>query len=80
MGHREEIAALQTAVGSQCEQAQTRMRQVNAFGERVMQELSALQDHLHGVKEDTLAGVASDDEDEGANQDGFFITQQQPNA
>merc|ERR1712146_849129 len=60
--HREEIAFLQVKVGSQSEAAQERMRQVNEFGERVMAELTSLQDHLHGVKEDATAGELSDDE------------------
>jgi cell division septum initiation protein DivIVA len=72
--HREEMAALQQAVGVQNEQAQQRMKQVNQFGERVMKELTQLQDHLHGVKEDTMAGVLSDEE-EDPNSDSFFITQ-----
>jgi hypothetical protein len=72
--HRDEIGQLQQAVGSQAEQAQQRMKQVNQFGERVMKELTQLQDHLHGVKEDTMAGVLSDEE-EDPNSDSFFITQ-----
>merc|ERR1712196_270242 len=76
--HREEIALLQVKVGSQSEAAQERMRQVIEFGERVMQELTSLQDHLHGVKEDVL----SDDSPRpvpaptaSAPDSSFFITQ-----
>lgn len=74
--HREEISTMQTAVGEQAQQAQQRMKQVNQFGERVMKELTQLQDHLHGVKEDTLTGVLSEDEDD-VGGDSFFITQPQ---
>merc|ERR550514_2241014 len=65
--HREEIALLQVKVGSQSEAAQERMRQVNEFGERVMQELTSLQDHLQGVKEDAGGGLMGEHSDEDPN-------------
>lgn len=51
--HRDEVEALQTAVGAQAQQAQLRMNQVNSFGSRVMAELSDLHENLKGTSTDT---------------------------
>merc|ERR550537_1201172 len=51
--HRQEVEALQSAVGAQAQQAQLRMDQVNQFGARVMAELSDLHDNLKGTNSDT---------------------------
>jgi hypothetical protein len=51
--HRDEVEALHAAVGSQAQQAQVRMDQVNSFGSRVMAELSDLHENLKGTNTNT---------------------------
>jgi hypothetical protein len=51
--HRDEVEALQTAVGAQAQHAQLRMDQVNQFGSRVMSELSDLHENLKGTNTET---------------------------
>lgn len=68
--HADEVLALKEAVNTQTVTAQQRMVQVNEFGERVMKELTMLQEQLHGKEAETKDLLAS-----GEPDSDFFLTQ-----
>merc|ERR1719487_2494227 len=61
---RAELTKLREELGSQSASKVDRMRQLSQFGERVMRELGALQEHLHEVRQETVDSVLLEDDDE----------------
>lgn len=65
--HRRELRRLQ---GDAAAHESDRHDRLSQFGEQVMSELSSLQQHLRGVKQETVDAVAVDDDDEAAAASG----------
>merc|ERR1719487_1987418 len=61
---RAELQQLKDELGSQSASKLDRMRQLSQFGERVMRELGALQEHLQEVRQETVDNVLLEDDDE----------------
>ena len=61
---RQELQKLKDELGSQSASKMDRMRQLSQFGERVMRELGALQEHLQEVRQETVDNVLLEDDDE----------------
>merc|ERR1719378_2055925 len=62
--HKKEMNNMQQAVSSRGEKQDERQRQLSRFGERVMQELSSLQQHLQEVKQETVDNVVLEGDEE----------------
>merc|ERR1719473_764428 len=61
---RVELNQLKKDLGSQNMAKVDRMRQLSQFGERVMRELGALQEHLQEVRQETIDKVVLADDEE----------------
>merc|ERR1719181_321540 len=62
--HRKEMAKLQGDLEGQDEKRDERQKQLSNFGERVMQELSSLQQHLQEVRQETVDNVVLEGDEE----------------
>jgi chromosome segregation ATPase len=62
--HKKDLAKLQGDLGSQDEKRDERQKQLSHFGERVMQELSSLQQHLQEVRQETVDNVVLEGDEE----------------
>lgn len=62
--HRKELAKLQGEMSSRDDKQEERQRQLSHFGERVIQELSSLQQHLQEVRQETVDNVVIEGDDE----------------
>merc|ERR1719487_399725 len=81
---RAELQKLKDELGSQSASKLDRMRQLSQFGERVMRELGALQEHLQEVRQETVDNVLLEDDDEfedsllGGGKDKTSGTDEEP--
>merc|ERR1719265_1155408 len=62
--HRKEMGKLQGDLEGQDEKRDERQKQLSNFGERVMQELSSLQQHLQEVRQETVDNVVLEGDEE----------------
>merc|ERR1719181_118206 len=62
--HRKEMAKLQGDLEGHDEKRDERQKQLSHFGERVMQELSSLQQHLQEVRQETVDNVVLEGDEE----------------
>merc|ERR1719217_1140711 len=62
--HRKELSKMQGDISSRDDKQEERQRQLSHFGERVMQELSSLQQHLQEVRQETVDNVIIEGDDE----------------
>jgi chromosome segregation ATPase len=62
--HRKEMSKMQGDLEGQDEKRDERQKQLSHFGERVMQELSSLQQHLQEVRQETVDNVVLEGDEE----------------
>merc|ERR1719316_733618 len=82
--HRKDLSKMQGDISSRDDKQEERQRQLSHFGERVMQELSSLQQHLQEVRQETVDNVIIEGDDEfedrllGAARGGGHSSDEQP--